>query len=167
MKKISIFILSILILGCISIGCSKDFPSRESLINIYYENKELLNSIKDDFFSSDYIPTNGSQIILYYDYKNKQLFCDDDARGEKLQSIQNVHSDAIEYFKHINKNYAWISFRNLKLSNADDIIIEFSLGSSYNYVAIILYTSNPDSWPKSWLVNIEDNWYTCRYIASW
>ena len=116
MKKISVVLLSIVIVG-ISTGCSKDLLPCEDLIVIYYENKELINSIKDDFFSSGYIPPWWG-IILCYDYKNGQLFCDSDPNGEKLQSIQNIHSDAIEYFTRINEDYARISFRkSLKPDN--------------------------------------------------
>ena len=175
MKNIGVVLLS-MVIGCISTGsgCSKkekdylseekDYPSEETLIDIYYENKELINSIKDGFFSSGYIPPHGSSIFLHYDYNNRQLFCSDDARGEKIQSIQNIHSYAIEFFTRINKNYACISFRNTKQTDVDDITIVFSFGSSVTYVAYILYTNTPEIWPWTELVHIEDNWYIQRYI---
>ena len=170
MKNISIVLLSLLI-GSISVGCKKDFPSEESLINIYYENKELINSIKDGLFSSDFTPHDGmtesgykssmeKSIYLSYDYKNNQLFCDNDPQGEKLQSIQNVHSDIIEYFKRINRNGTSISFRKIQFSYRDDdtdIIIEFSLSGRG---VGILYTNVPENW--SGPAHIEDNWYALR-----
>ena len=161
MKNISIILFSILI--GISIGCSKkDFPREETLINIYYENKELLNSIKDGFFSSGYSFPNGYySIILRYDYKNKQLFCTEDPLGEKLQSIQNVHSDAIEYFTRINKDYARIGFRK----GADNFIgVRFTLNSSIYRVSIIYASTSTQESMYELTVHIEDNWYVLRYI---
>ena len=177
MKNISVVLLSILI-GSISTGCkkeeNKDFLSYEDVIDIYYENRELINGIKDGLFSSGFIPHDGmtesgynsnieNSIFLSYDYKNGQLICSDDPQGEKLQSIQNVHSDAIEYFMRMNKNNnPSIDFR--KILFFEDVIIEFEFRSNYyrsDPRAGILYTTEPDNVYGD--VHIEDNWYVYKY----
>ena len=120
-----------------------------------------MNSIKDGFLLGN-IP-DCTDIDLHYDYKNGQLFCEDDSKGEKLQSIQNVHNDAIEYFTRINKYYASIHF----WKGADNFIrIKFSLGSSNSYQSYIFYSStSTEETMDERTVNIEDNWYVLRYTV--
>ena len=178
MKNISVVLLFMILIGGINTGCSKDFPSYEEITDIYYENKELINSIKDGLFSS-FIPCLGcggwaesgyysnidNRLFLSYDYKNGQLVCKEDPQGEKLQSIQNVHSDVIEYFKRINRNGSSISFSKLGgILDIDDTRVVFSLSGRINYVACIVYTNNPDIGFSGQAVHIEGNWYAARYI---
>ena len=163
MKNISIVLLIVLML-VISTGCTK-FLSDEEITNIYYENKELINRIKDGFFSSGFIPdglNEVSGITLRYDYENGRLFCNDDPQDEKLQRVQNVHSDAIEYFTRMNKNHnPSIGFRKFRFM--EDSVIEFFFSKNVNLRVLVIYTTEPDKYMFGGLVHIEDNWYTQRH----
>ena len=176
MKNTSVVLLLILMLG-ISTGCDKDFLNHEEITDIYYANKELINNIKDGLLSSGFIPHDGmiesryhsylyNDIILRYDYKNGKLICSSSGDNpmtpdEKLQSIQSVHSDVIEYFKRMNKNYnPNINFR--KSEFMEDVVIEFGCYKPKRKFGVvgIIYTTEPEKVPFGGLVHIEDNWYT-------
>jgi len=176
-KKITLFALIMVFLSTIFAGCDKydmHFLSYDEITDIYNANKELINSIKDGLFSSGFIPHDGmtpfgydsrveKSVFLHYDYEKKQLFCSDDAQGEKLKSIQNVHNDAIEYFMSVDANSnPSIAFR--KIRYIDDTIIEFAFRSNYkkeDYRAGIIYTITPNEpWGE---VHLEDNWYAYKY----
>jgi len=161
MKNISVISLLILIIGT---GCSK-FPSHKDITVIYYQNKELINRIKDGFFSSGFIPNkDGNGVILYYDYNNGQLLCQDDTKGEILQSIQNVHSDAIEYFQRMNRNFSpRIDFS--KIPYKEDIMVQFRFHGGRGYSGGFVYTDviKQNQWIWGNTVHLEDNWYAFRY----
>ena len=80
------------------------FLSDEEVIKIYRDNKELINSIKDGLFASEFVPRGGSDPhSIYLQYKDNQLLCLGDSKGKKMGQIQEVHDDAIEYFKRMKK----------------------------------------------------------------
>ena len=179
MKNISVVLLSLLV-GSIITGCKKeenkdnDFLSYEEITDIYYANRELINSIKDELFSSDFIPNNGmtefgynssmeNRLFLSYDYTNKQLVCSNDPQGEKLQSIQNVHSDIIEYFKSMNRNYnPGIGFR--KDLDLEDVRVLFEFRKNVSVSAGIVYTTMPEILLGA-TVHLENNWYAYKYMV--
>ena len=165
-KRIGIALLVTLILA-ISTGYflrsenkmpSKDFLSYEDVADIYYANKELINSIKDGLLSSGFVPNKGNDISLYYE--DGQLICHGDTQGEKLQIIHNIHDDVIEFLR-INEYFRpLIMFREVY----GKTVIEFEFRSNNakeDYRAGIIYTTVPkEPW---WEVHLEDNWYAYKY----
>ena len=177
MKKISIA-LALILVFIIAIGWffrNKNqtlFLSNEEITNIYHENRELINSIKDGLFSSGFIPHDGittsgydsnmeNSILLFYDYENEQLFCENDPMDEKLQKIKNVHSDAIDYFIRVNEDFnPSIQFRKIRDM---DIVIEFGFLDKKSWThAGIIYTAVPEE--VGGKIHLEDNWYAYRYM---
>ena len=172
MKKISVALILILVLG-ISIGCflrtkNQNFLSYEEVKDIYNDNKEIINNIKDGLFSSEFIPrgwypgsdmntADDNEIILTYN--GNQLFCIDDPNDEKLLSIQNVHIDAIEYFTRINENFnPCIIFREV----FGNTVIEFDFYDKKSGISAgILYTTVSEVFGGK--IHLEDNWYAYSY----
>jgi len=147
------------------------FLSIEDVSNIYFENEELINRIKDGLFSSNFIPHDGmvdgrfnsnyeNSIFLRFDYTNDQLFCCDDSQCERLKSIENVHSDAIEYFLLVIQDFnPSIVFRKIRNIGT---IIEFNFFDINTGIHTgILYTTNPDKLSTN--IPLGDNWYVYRH----
>jgi len=153
---------------------NKRFISDDELTSIYNDNKELFNDIKGGLFSSDFIPHDGmtesgyksallNKIDLYYDYKNAQLICHDDPQGNKLQSIQNVQGDIINYFllvKDKEKISPSISFWKLR-DRCTIIQFEFDHAWSDTHAGI-MYITSPKDYPFL-QIHLEGNWYVYRY----
>jgi len=173
-------ILLILILTlAILVGCDAGsenqmrdeyFFSIEDVSSFYFQNQELINYIKDGFFSSEFIPHDGivegrfnsnveQSIFLKFDYENSLLFCCSDYQCEKFKSIQNIHSSAVEYFMLINRNFnPSIAFR--KIRNIG-IVVEFNFfNESTGIHTGLIYTIHPELWSD---IHLEGNWHVYRH----
>ena len=100
------------------------FVKREDLTTLFFENKDLIERIRDELFASDFTPRGrtfagyrhsthtgenvpiynwGEHLTLRFNYENEQLrVSESDPDGEKLLSIQNVHGYATEWFINIS-----------------------------------------------------------------
>ena len=181
MKIICVALLLILILT-ICTGCflrsgnqmsNGFFNNTEGVETLYHENKELINNIKNGLFTSDFVPHDGftesgynssihNSLFLHYDYENGQLFCSDDPRGEKLQSIHDIHNYAIEYFIRVNKDFnPSIQFRSIRNMGT---IIEFAFRSNEKKSDFRVGIVYSDAQEGIWIqVHLEDNWYAYWY----
>ena len=137
---------------------NKDFLSYEEITDIYNANKAKINSIKVGLLSSGFIPSKGSSISLHY--KDGQLNCDDDPQGDKMQIIQNICDDIIDFLRDYEDLRPLIMYREVFGKN----IIEFEFRSNNvreDYRAGIVYTTTPNEpWGE---VHLEDNWYAYKY----
>ena len=164
MKKLGIA-LSLILVFAISIGYifikkNQKFLSNEEIISIYYNNRELINDIKNGLFSVvDDIPSQYFNIALRYN--NEQLFCNNYPNGENLLYIQNVHNDIIEYFVSINEDLNPCILFGEVLKK--DIAIQFDfLEEKTRTRAGIVYTTMPEEMRT--VSHIEGNWYVYRYV---
>ena len=167
MQRIRVALLLILILG-IGIGCSirnenqmsyNNFLTDEEVADIYRNNKEVINDIKDGLYSTFGCDVTKAVDSIAVFYDGDQLYCSEDPDGEKLQSIQNVHSDAIDYFMRVNESFnPSIMFRTA----FDGIVVEFDFFDKKSGVSVgIIYTTNPEGlWGD---IHIEDNWHLYRF----
>jgi len=159
-----------------------DFPSGADITNLFYENRELFENIKDVLYASGFVPHSGwceeesrfhssleRSIRLEFNYRKGKLFINDDPDGEKLQSIQNVHKCATEWFRIVKRqfnprmkfselNYS-ISFREIRGTKGNrGTIIDFRLsnGSYFLHTGIM---HKPDDDPLWTYKHLEDDWY--------
>ena len=159
--KIIYIVLLLIIISTIGIGArhyltsNRNFIDKDELAIIFYENRELLINIKDGLFASDFVPDRQNALFLFFDYENKQLFASNDPYGERLQSIKNIHSYAIEYFMLVDENLnPDIGFREIRDRG---VIIEFGFRSARGPHAGIMYKTMPDNlWRET---HLEGNWY--------
>ena len=139
----------------------------EILLNIFNEKREIINRIKDGLLSSECINT-----MIYYD--NNQLICGEDPTGKKLESINDIANDIIDYFNYIKnlniKEEPTIWIREIFLE--DYLIIEFAFpGSKFNlfrrntyFDTGIIFTDTPGvTGTVDYKKHIEDNWYIYHY----
>ena len=137
---------------------NKDFLSYNEITDIYNANKDKINSIKDGLLSSGFIPNKGISISLYYE--NGQLICSNDPQGEKLEIIQDIVNDVIDFLRKNEDLRPLIMFREVY----EKTIIEFefrSKNAKEDYRAGIIYTTAPNEpWGE---VDLEDNWYAYKY----
>jgi hypothetical protein len=160
LKKTGVFLLSVLILTT-SVGCTarNNLPDnwaslsqeeRETMIDfltmaeieaLFFENRELLENIRDELFASGFVPHHGvdeqtlrfsseleMSILLGFNYRRRRLFVHDNPDNEILQSIQNVHEYAIEWFTNVGRDFGpTISFREIRGSSGSSrgTVIEF------------------------------------------
>ena len=141
----------------------------EKIANIYYNNKELINCIKDElYFIDDGDLSKRNGIFLYYDYDNNQLFCEDSDRNDTLSRVPTIHKDAIDFFLRVeNENLSPnIEKLNPKILFWEvyylDVVVEFSLYKKEDDETGIIYTNIPEK--IAGLKHIEGNWYTYWFV---
>ena len=146
---------------------SEDYMTNEYLINFYNDNKGLINRIKDGLFTSGFDPTenesgDSDNLVLYYDYKENRIFCQDDRRGKKFKYIEKFESDVIDYFQKLNDEAEpEICFREIY----GDIVVEIAFrikSNNVDYRRGIRYTTIPDEFGYVY-EHLEDNWYMFEY----
>ena len=162
-RRVTLLLIIVIVTVCFLWGknlmSNKEFLSYDEITDIYNANKELINNIKNGLLSSGFVPNKEKNISLYYE--NGQLICSDGPQGEKLQIIQNIHDDVIDFLRVNKKLKPTIDFREV----FGKTIIEFEFRSNYvkaDYRAGIVYTTTPK---KPWgEVHLEDNRYAYKYV---
>jgi hypothetical protein len=152
---------------------NKELFTYENIETLYNDNKELINNIKDGLFSSGFIPHDGKsssgndsniENSIFLTYNNKQLLCSNDPQGEKLQSIQNVHDDVIDYFMQMNERWGSYTARisiSFRMVYGNTIIdFEFLDKKSPTHVGLIYTDAPKEVWGE---IHLEDNWYAYKY----
>jgi len=135
-----------------------DYLSYEEIAVIYYDNKEIINSIKDGLLSSGFVPNKEKSITLYNE--NGQVICGDDPQDEKLQSIRSIYDDVIDFLHNNEELRPIIMFREVY----EKTVIEFEFRSNHinsDPRAGIIYTTTPkEPWGE---VHLEGDWYAYKY----
>jgi hypothetical protein len=147
-----------------------DFFTMAEIETIFYENRELLETIKNELFASGFVPHSGvdemsdrynaeleRSIRLEFDYSTHELFAENDPCGEKLQAIQNVHEYAIVWFMNMREDFEPVIF--FRETSEMGTIVQFNF--RYNPVWIGAGIMYKPGWEESlWVVeHLDDDWY--------
>ncbi|MCL2048478.1 MAG: hypothetical protein FWG87_07095 [Defluviitaleaceae bacterium] len=134
-----------------------DFLSIEDLTDIFYENRELFENIKDELLASEYIPEDGKSLALYFNYDTNQLYTTNDTHGEKFQSVQNAHAHAIEWFMRIRESNDFFSNISYGTNGQGEPVVSFNImADSLDIEARISYLPAATAYE---IFLLQDNWY--------
>ena len=148
---------------------NENFLSYEEIADIYFENRGLINDIKEILFSSGFVPDDGFtpsgfkanlEKSIYLCYRNGRFVCENDPNGEKLQIFGSIQDDILDFLRVNEDLKPSIGYRVIYGCAA--IEFDFLDKTTYTRAGIIYTTAPKTTWGE---VHLEDNWYAYRYLV--
>jgi len=147
---VSLFIMTLFSFSCTS---KKNNPSKEEIINIYNENSQLMEKIREELFVQYSTP---EYLVIYMDEK---MLMGTYGEGDSfLIDDSNLSTHILQYFEHVNSfSDTTIRFRNL----FGHIVLEFSFFDKSIDTGIV-YTQDK-LFGEEEFERIEGDWYIFWY----